>query len=127
MGGGNAQKSAAARMKNMKDKGKTPEERKVASAKAAADAAAFVCASCRSTFMVNVKPPTLHLHCTTKHPGVPPVDCFSQLADFDPEDPTGAKKIAATAKAVPIKKKKPKADDMDDLLSAGLKKTTKKK
>jgi hypothetical protein len=33
MGGGNAQKSAAAREKNMKDKGKTDEERKAASAK----------------------------------------------------------------------------------------------
>jgi hypothetical protein len=128
MGGGNAQKSATARLKNMKDAGKTPEERKAASAKAAADSTAFVCIKCRNTFMVNVKPPTLYLHATQKHPELKPVECFSQLKDFDPEDPKGLKKAAADKAAAalkpPMKKKKP-TEGLDDLLSAGLAKPAK--
>jgi hypothetical protein len=117
MGGGNAQKSAAARERNMKDKGKTDEERKAASAKATKDSQAFVCALCRMTFMINVKPPTLLLHVTAKHPkDTNPVECFPQLAGYDP-NPAKAAPVAAAA----IKPKKKKADDGLDMLSAGLK------
>jgi hypothetical protein len=119
MGGGNAQKSAAARERNMKNTGKTDEERKAASAKATKDSQAFLCALCRMAFMVNVKPPTLMLHVTAKHPTCKnPVDCFPQLAGFDPNPP---KKAPAAAAAAPVKPKKKKADDGLDLLSAGLK------
>jgi len=125
MGGGNAQKSAAARERKLKDTSKTPEERKAASAKAAIDATAFMCKICRTTFMVNVKPPTLYLHMTSKHPDTKDCGlCFDTMQGYDPEDPTGAKAAAAaTAKKGPIKKKKAKVvDSLDDLLSAGLKK-----
>jgi hypothetical protein len=128
MGGGNAQKSATARLKNMKDKEKTPEERKAATAKTLKDATAFVCNICRTTFMVNVKPPTLHLHVTAKHPGTPPVECFASLIDFDPEDPKGLKKAAAAkTTTVNTAKKSKKPADSFDLLSAGLKKKGPKK
>jgi len=128
MGGGNAQKSAAARERNNKDKGKTDAERKEASAKAAKDATALVCKICRATFMVNVKPPTLHLHVTAKHAGTNPVECFNILAGYDPEDPKGLKKAAAaTSSAGPVKQKKKKDDGFEDLLSVGLTKGKKKK
>lgn len=131
MGGGNAQKSATARLKNMKDKEKTPEERKAASAKAAADASAFMCKICRTTFMINVKKPTLYLHVTSKHPGdTDPASCFSALQGFDPEDPDGKKAAAAEAaakKAAPARKSRKNADDGLDLLSVGLKKKSVKK
>jgi hypothetical protein len=121
MGGGNAQKSATARLKNMKDKEKTPEERKAASAKAAKDAVAFMCLICRTTFMVNVKPPTLYLHVTSKHAGTAAVECFTSLKDFDPEDPKGLKKTAAAGAATGVVKKSKKPVGDLDLLSAGLK------
>lgn len=131
MGGGNAQKSAAARLKNMKEAGKTPEERKAASAKAAADAQGFMCGICKSTFMINVKPPTLYLHITSKHPTAvsDPAQCFPSLKDFDPEDPKGLKKAAAasSAAAKSTGKKKKSTDNFDDMLSAGLKKKPSKK
>jgi hypothetical protein len=130
MGGGNAQKSAAARLKNMKDAGKTDEERKAASAKAAKDATAFVCKICKSTFMVNVKAPTLYLHVTAKHPGTTVLtECFDSLAGFDPEDPKGLKKAAAAPVAAgPLKpKKKKKEEGLEDLLSVGLTKGKGKK
>jgi hypothetical protein len=130
MGGGNAQKSATARLKNMKDKEKTPEERKAATAKTLKDANGFVCNICKGTFMINVKPPTLHLHVTSKHPSTPPVDCFPCLIDYDPEDPKGLKKAAAdkaaTAATASVKKSKKPVDSFD-LLSAGLKKKGSKK
>jgi hypothetical protein len=129
MGGGNAQKSAAARERNQKKLGKTDEERKASSAKASADAAAFVCKLCRTTFMINVKPPTLHLHVTAKHPaGTAPTDCFDCLEGYDSNDPKGLKKAAAAPVATgPIKPKQKKKDDgLDDLLSAGLTKGKKK-
>lgn len=131
MGGGNAQKSAAARERNQKKMGKTDEERKAASAKAAVDAAAFICKICKTAFMINVKPPTLHLHVTAKHPTcTDPTECFDCLAGYDPNDPKGLKAAAAAppaAAAGPIKPKKKKVDaGLDDLLSAGLTKGKKK-
>jgi hypothetical protein len=135
MGGGNAQKSAAARERNMKNAGKTDEERKAASAKATKDAHAFVCKLCRQTFMVNAKPPMLYLHVTSKHPteGSNPATCFDQLAGFDPLDPKGekAEKEAAEKKknATAGKKKKEAGGDLLGMLDAGLSKgkSTKKK
>jgi|Transcript_16928 hypothetical protein len=135
MGGGNAQKSAAARLKNMKDAGKTDEERKAATAKAAKDSCAFVCKICRQTFMINAKPPQLYLHVTTKHPteAATPVICFDTLVDFDPEDPKGEKAAAAEAekKKKAAEKKKKKAagggDSLLGLLDAGLSKGKGKK
>ena len=130
MGGGNAQKSAAAREKNLKNAGKTPEQRAEASAKAAKDATAFMCKICRTTFMVNVKPPTLYLHMSSKHPDCTDCGlCFDSMAGYDPEDPTGDKAAKAAAKAKgPVKKKKEKkVDTLDDLLSAGLGTKGKKK
>lgn len=131
MGGGNAQKSATARLKNLKDKVSTPEERKAATAKTLKDANAFICNICRTTFMVNVKPPTLYLHVTSKHDGTPAVECFASLIDFDPEDPKGLKKAAtakaATASTGAAKKSKKPAGDSLDLLSVGLKKKGSKK
>jgi hypothetical protein len=141
MGGGNAQKSAAAREKNMKNVGKTDEERKAASAKATKDAHAFVCKLCKQTFMVNATPEILFLHVTTKHSGnvSEPTACFDKLAGFDPLDPTGAKAAkdaskvanaeAEKKKAAADKKKKAAAAGGMDLLDAGLTKGkgTKKK
>jgi len=131
MGGGNAQKSAAARLKNLKDAGKTDAQRKEASDKAKKDAQAFKCAICMNTFMVNVKPPTLYLHVTSKHPTVTnPAECFVSLAGYDPDDPTGAKKAEAAKLVGGVKKpkKKKKKEEEIDLLSIGLTKgKTKKK
>jgi hypothetical protein len=135
MGGGNAQKSAAARLKNMKSAGKTDEERKAATAKAAKDSVAFVCKLCRQTFMINAKNPQLYLHVTARHPSESdsPVNCFDQLADFDPLDPKGEKAEKAEAekkkKAAAAKKKKAAAGggDLLGLLDAGLTKGKGKK
>jgi hypothetical protein len=127
MGGGNAQKSAAARERNNKAKGKTDEERKESNAKAKLDASVFVCKVCRTSFMVNVKPPTLYLHVTSKHPaGIDPTECFDALAGYDPNDPKGLKAAAVATKAGPVKPKKKKDDGFEDLLSAGLGKGKKK-
>ncbi|KAL7529690.1 hypothetical protein ACHAXR_003096 [Thalassiosira sp. AJA248-18] len=130
MGGGNAQKSAAARLKNLKDAGKTPEQRAATSAKAAADAQHFKCKICMTTFMVNVKPPTLYLHMTSKHKDMTdPGLCFESMKGYDPEDPTGEKAAAAAAKNKPVVKKKAKKPEasLDDLLNAGLSTGKKKK
>ena len=126
MGGGNAQKSAAARERNQKKLGKTDEERKAASQKAAKDAAGYVCGLCKMTFMINVKPPTLLLHVTSKHPaGTEPASCFPVLRDFDPNAPASAAAPAATAAVAPKPKKKVEPG-LDDLLNAGLTKGKKK-
>ena len=131
--GSNVQKAQAARERNQKKLGKTPEERKAAAAKAAADSSAFMCKLCRQTFMVNARPPVLYLHVTSKHePGTDPGSCFDQLIGFDPNDPKGEKKAKADAEAkkkAAAKKKKADTGGLDDLLSAGLSKgkTTKKK
>lgn len=125
MGGGNAQKSAAARERNQKKLGKSDEERKAASTKAAKDSAAFICGLCKMTFMVNVKPPTLLLHVTSKHPaGTDPASCFASLAGYDPNAPAAA---AAPASAPVAPKPKKKVEPgLDDLLNAGLTKGKKK-
>lgn len=84
--GSNVQKATAARERNQKKLGKSDEERKAASAKAAKDAAAKKCLLCLQTFMVNVKPPQLHLHITAKHPDCTDfTQCFPELADYDPK------------------------------------------
>ena len=125
MGGGNAQKSAAARERNQKKLGKTDEERKAASQKALKDAAGFVCGLCKMTFMINVKPPTLLLHVTSKHPaGTDPASCFPVLKDYDPNAPVTA--AAPAAAAAPPKPKKKVEPGLDDLLNAGLAKAKKK-
>eukprot|EP01083_Nonionella_stella_P012541 35590_1 len=122
--GSNVQKAQAARERNQKKMGKTDEERRAASAKAAKDATAFVCGVCKQAFMVNARPPVLYLHYTAKHDGqCLPQECFPVLADFDPADPKGEKKAAADAlkkKAAAAKKKKAAGDDLGDLLTAGL-------
>jgi hypothetical protein len=125
MGGGNAQKSAAARLKNLKSVGKTDEERKAANAKAVKDSTAFVCKMCRQTFMINAKNPQLYLHVTARHPTASdsPTTCFDQLAGFDPLDPKGEKAEKAEAEAekkkkdAAAKKKKGAAAGGGDLLS----------
>ena len=123
--GSNVQKAQAARERNQKKMGKSDEERKAASAKAAKDAQAFMCNICRQTFMVNAKPSLLYLHVTAKHEGTDPGQCFAQLVGYDPNDPDGKKAAAATgapAKA-PVKKVVKKKDEgLDALLEAGLKK-----
>jgi hypothetical protein len=130
--GSNVQKAQAARERNQKKMGKSEEERKAASAKAAKDAAAFCCGICRQTFMVNSKLPLLYLHVTAKHSPEEAAQCFSQLAGYDPNNPDGAQtggSSDAAKKAEAAKKKKAAASaaGLDDLLNAGLTKTTKRK
>lgn len=132
--GSNVQKAQAARERNQKKMGKSDEERKAASAKAAKDAVAFICLLCKQTFMVNARPPILYQHVVAKHDGTDPVQCFPSLKDFDPSDPKGEKAAAAAVKAkkealAAKKKKKAGGDDLNNLLDAGLtlgKKTKKK-
>lgn len=132
--GSNVQKAQAARERNQKKLGKSDEERKAAAAKAKLDAAAFMCAVCRQTFMVNAKPSVMYLHVTAKHPAE--AANFKQffpeaLKDFDPEDPDGIKAAAEAKKADAARvarrksSKKGGADELD-LLSSGLKKTSKR-
>jgi len=117
--GSNVQKAQAARERNQKKLGKTDEERRAASAKAAKDSTAFMCLICRQTFMVNAKFPLLHLHVTSKHAGTNPEDCFPALAGYDPNDPDGTA-AAGTCKKVVSKKKKKTVESLDSLLDAGL-------
>jgi len=130
--GSNVQKAQAARERNQKKLGKSDEERRAASAKAARDSCAKRCLICLQTFMVNSKPPLLHQHVTAKHPDMlsDPTRCFPELSGFDPTDPKGLK-VAAKAKENEKKKKSKKGgagmDNLDDLLSAGLSKGKKKK
>jgi hypothetical protein len=123
--GSNVQKAQQARERNQKKLGKTEEERKASAAKAKLDASAYMCKICRQTFMVNAKASLLYLHVTAKHEGTAPDACFDSLVGFDPNDPDG-EKAAAAAKAgggaVKPKKSTKKSDDLDALLSAGLKK-----
>mmetsp|Transcript_9367 Transcript_9367/g.22765 ORF Transcript_9367/g.22765 Transcript_9367/m.22765 type:complete len:134 (-) Transcript_9367:715-1116(-) len=130
--GSNVQKAQAARERNQKKLGKSDEERKAASNKAKQDACAKKCIVCLQTFMVNSRPPLLYQHVFAKHPDMlaDPTRCFPELAGFDPNDPKG-EKAAAKAKEDAAKKKKKKGaaggmDDLDALLSAGLKKGKKK-
>lgn len=132
--GSNVQKAQAARERNQKKLGKSDEERRAAAAKSAKDSSAFICLKCKQTFMVNATKAVLYLHVTSKHPaGTDPVSCFTALQGFDPNDPKGLKaKAAEDAKKAEAAAKKKKAakggmGDLDDLLSAGLAKTKKKK
>ncbi|KAJ1463328.1 hypothetical protein M885DRAFT_504989 [Pelagophyceae sp. CCMP2097] len=125
MGGGNAQKSAAAREKNLKEKGQTDEDRAASRAKQEKDKAAFKCAICLQTFLVTSKPEALYLHVTAKHDKevATPEKCFPSLKGFDPNKPVAA----AAAAPVVVKKKVVKKDDsLNDMLSAGLAKGKKK-
>lgn len=121
--GSNVQKAQAARERNQKKLGKSPEERKEAAAKAAADAQAFMCTICRQTFMVNVKKELLAAHATSKHPTSTPQQCFTALVGWDPNAP----EPAAAAAAVKPKKKKKEETSLDSLLDAGLSLGGKKK
>ena len=130
--GSNVQKAQAARERNQKKMGKTDEERRAAAAKSAKDSSAYVCNICKQNFMVNATKAILHLHCTAKHDGIDPIQCFPILVGFDPNDPKGLKaKAAEDAKKAQAKKKKAAknngGDDLDALLSAGLSKGKKKK
>ena len=73
-----------------------------------------------TTFMINVKPPTLYLHMTSKHPSTTDCGlCFDSMKGYDPNAPEECTKAAA--KPVAVKKKPKKQEDsLDDLLSAGL-------
>eukprot|EP00533_Pseudo-nitzschia_delicatissima_P011090 CAMPEP_0116093476 /NCGR_PEP_ID=MMETSP0327-20121206/8618_1 /TAXON_ID=44447 /ORGANISM="Pseudo-nitzschia delicatissima, Strain B596" /LENGTH=135 /DNA_ID=CAMNT_0003585015 /DNA_START=56 /DNA_END=463 /DNA_ORIENTATION=- len=130
--GSNVQKAQQARERNQKKMGKSDEERKAASAKAAKDAVAKRCIICLQTFMVNSRPPLLYQHVVAKHPDMlsDPTRCFPELAGYDPNDPKGEKAAAKAKQDAAIKKKKKSAtsmDPMDDLLSAGLSKGKGKK
>lgn len=117
--GSNVQKATAARERNAKKLGKTPEERKAASAKAKADSAAFMCTLCRQTFMISARPPVLYQHVVSKHPaGTDPASCFPSLAGYDPNVPD----VPPPASTEPPKPKvvKKKDDPLDALLDAGL-------
>lgn len=122
--GSNVQKAQQARERNQKKMGKTEKERKAASFKANKDKDAYMCLLCRQTFMVNVKPPALYLHVTSKHDeGTDPASCFPSLKDFDPNDPKGLNKTTTTSgSAAPMPKKttKKKDDELDALLDSGL-------
>jgi hypothetical protein len=48
-------------------------------AKSAADAQAFICLACRQPFMVTTKPAALSEHAASKHPKLPPEQCFPCL------------------------------------------------
>jgi len=124
--GSNVQKAQAARERNQKKMGKSPEERKAAADKAAKDGQAFMCTVCRQTFMVNVKLSLLHGHAVNKHPDKTPSVCFTALVGYDPNGPAPAA-AAATAAPKPKKKKEKKEDDLSSLLDAGLSMGKKKK
>mmetsp|Transcript_3295 Transcript_3295/g.6936 ORF Transcript_3295/g.6936 Transcript_3295/m.6936 type:complete len:130 (+) Transcript_3295:60-449(+) len=117
--GSNVQKAQAARERNQKKMGKTPEERAEAAAKAKADSQAFMCSICRQTFMVNVKKELLAKHAEAKHPTSTPAQCFAALVGWDPNAPAGPVQAAAAATNKPKPKKK-KEEGLDDLLAAGL-------
>mmetsp|Transcript_1739 Transcript_1739/g.5236 ORF Transcript_1739/g.5236 Transcript_1739/m.5236 type:complete len:139 (-) Transcript_1739:8-424(-) len=137
MGGGNAQKSAAAREKNMKAKGKTAEERAASKAKAEKDKCGFKCLICMQTFLVSATPKQLFTHVTSKHDKLTatPEQCFACLKGFDPNAAHTKKEAGAlaTAQAAAKKKvegakaKKKKDGDLSELLTAGLAGVGKKK
>jgi len=90
-----------------------------AAKKAARDKEGFKCKICMTTFMINVKPPTLYLHMTSKHPGTTDCGlCFDSMKGYDPNAPTESTKAAAPVAAK--KKTKKQEESLDDLLSAGL-------
>lgn len=114
-------KAAAAREKNLKDKGKTPEERAAAKAKADKDKQAFKCAICLQTFLISSTPAVLFNHVKSKHDKFDkePDKCFPSLKGFDPNAPAPAAAVApVAAKKKPVAAKKD--DGLNDLLAAGL-------
>lgn len=122
MGGGNGQKSAAARQKNLEKMGsfKTEEERRAAAAKAAKDAVHYKCSICMQTFMVNATPALLYQHFVAKHPSLTdPGQCFPSLVGYDPNAPV-APAPATTGPPKPKKKDRQASLDLDSLLNAGL-------
>mmetsp|Transcript_22178 Transcript_22178/g.68391 ORF Transcript_22178/g.68391 Transcript_22178/m.68391 type:complete len:136 (+) Transcript_22178:216-623(+) len=135
MGGGNAQKSAAARLKNMKEAGPSKEQLAAAKAKADKDKAAFKCLICLQTFTISTKPAGLFLHVKSKHDKEEktPEKCFPCLKGFDPDAKAapaagggGGIKVAQGAAKKKVSKKKD-ADDLSALLADGLKVGKKKK
>ncbi len=122
MGGGNGQKSAAARQKNLEKMGnfKSEEERKAAAAKAAKDAVHYKCKICMQTFMINATPPLLYQHFVAKHPSLTdPGQCFPSLVGYDPKAPVAAAPVA-TGPPKPKKKDRQASLDLDSLLNMGL-------
>ena len=97
MGGGNAQKSAAARAKNLKEKGPSEADRAASKAKSEKDKAGFKCAICLQTFMISTKPSGLFLHVKSKHDKeiATPEKCFPALKGFDPANPDVARRRPA--------------------------------
>ena len=61
-------------------------------AKQAKDASAYVCQSCRQTFMVTSKSKQLIEHCDAKHPKLPREQCFPELPDMLAREATGGGK-----------------------------------
>ena len=123
--GSNVAKATAARERNLKDKGKSPEERAAAKKKSDADKTAFQCMICKQTFLVSSTDGVLFNHVVAKHDKFEkePENCFPKLKGFDPKAPL------PVAAAEPLKKKvvAKKEDGLGDLLAAGLAGTKKKK
>mmetsp|Transcript_7450 Transcript_7450/g.9705 ORF Transcript_7450/g.9705 Transcript_7450/m.9705 type:complete len:134 (-) Transcript_7450:235-636(-) len=133
MGGGNAQKSAKAREEAIKkaQANKTPEERAAAAKKAKQDSEAVQCATCKQAFMCTAKGAQLRAHVASKHDKIDPLVCFPTLPQMEAKEAAAAAE-AAKPKAVkkdggPKKKGKGGAEDLNALLSEGLKVTKKKK
>lgn len=114
--GSNVAKANAAREKNLKDKGKSAEERAEAKKKADADKQGIKCDVCMQTFMINATNGVLYQHVLAKHDKLDkePGKCFARLKDFDPNKP-----VQVTA-GKPQKKAPKKKDDVSALLAAGL-------
>lgn len=58
-------------------------------AKQAKDASAYICQSCRQTFMVTSKSKQLIEHCDGKHPKLPREQCFPELQDMIAREAAG--------------------------------------
>lgn len=110
-------KANAAREKNLKDKGKTAEERAEAKKKADADKQGIKCVICMQTFMINSTDGILFQHVLARHDKYDkePGKCFARLKDYDPNKPAPVAKPAV--KKAPKKKN---VDDLSALLAAGL-------
>jgi hypothetical protein len=61
-------------------------------AKQAKDASAYICQSCRQTFMVTSKSKQLIEHCDGKHPKLPREQCFPELQDMIAREAAGGGK-----------------------------------
>lgn len=111
-------KANAARERNLKEKGKSPEERAAAKAKADADKSGIKCAVCLQTFMTIAKDELLYNHVQARHEKLEPEKCFPRLKGYDPSKPPAPAPAPVVAKKkAPPKKKE---NDVADLLSAGL-------